>query len=284
MARPRSTAGGSRLTCASPLIFLMRISQATRPGLRLFSERLNLIIQRASEYRETDLHQRVEAPNLVVLDAVIRIRMPRARGLVAARRATLAFLRATPGLRGRIARRPRRQTSAISRQRFPPSGGFRIFGAMLDEIIQKLEGEVERLTHELNVTLPATIKAAVELGDLRENADYKSALERQQFVQARLNHLTSRLRELSNRPLDRQTLRFGPAVLDPTTRGFLYGATGTVRLVATEAEPSIAQMVAMMDGDVPFGSFSKRLTNTASASSSIALTCDERRARVPNSL
>ncbi|HSH45018.1 MAG TPA: transcription elongation factor GreA [Longimicrobiales bacterium] len=69
---------------------------------------------------------------------------------------------------------------------------------MLDEIIRKLEDEVERLTHELNVTLPATIKAAVELGDLRENADYKSALERQEFVQARLNHLTSRLRELSN--------------------------------------------------------------------------------------
>ena len=69
---------------------------------------------------------------------------------------------------------------------------------MLDEIIGKLEAEVERLTQELNVTLPAAIKAAVELGDLRENADYKSALERQQFVQARLNHLTSRLRELSS--------------------------------------------------------------------------------------
>ena len=69
---------------------------------------------------------------------------------------------------------------------------------MLDEIIGKLEAEVERLTHELNVTLPAAIKAAVELGDLRENADHKSALERQQFVQARLNHLTSRLRELSS--------------------------------------------------------------------------------------
>ncbi len=73
-----------------------------------------------------------------------------------------------------------------------------MFAAMLDEIIQKLEDEVSRLTHELNVELPERIKAAVELGDLRENADYKSALERQQFVQARLNHLTSRLRELSN--------------------------------------------------------------------------------------
>ncbi|MFW6330215.1 MAG: GreA/GreB family elongation factor [Gemmatimonadota bacterium] len=69
---------------------------------------------------------------------------------------------------------------------------------MLDEILQKLEDEVDRLRTELNVELPARIKAAVELGDLRENADYKSALERQQFVQARLNHLTHRARELSN--------------------------------------------------------------------------------------
>ena len=69
---------------------------------------------------------------------------------------------------------------------------------MLDEIIAKLEEEVAHLQHELSVELPERIKAAVELGDLRENADYKSALERQQFVQARLNHLTQRLRELSN--------------------------------------------------------------------------------------
>jgi transcription elongation factor GreA len=69
---------------------------------------------------------------------------------------------------------------------------------MLEEIIARLEGEVAKLQHELTVDLPERIRLAVELGDLRENADYKSALERQQFVQARLNHLTSRLRELSN--------------------------------------------------------------------------------------
>ena len=77
-----------------------------------------------------------------------------------------------------------------------------MFPAMLNEIIDKLEDEVARLTHELNVELPERIKAAVELGDLRENADYKSALDRQQFVQARLNHLTHRLRELSNIDVD----------------------------------------------------------------------------------
>lgn len=69
---------------------------------------------------------------------------------------------------------------------------------MLDEIIAKLESEVAHLQHELQVELPQRIKTAVEHGDLRENADYKSALERQQFVQARLGHLTNRLRELSN--------------------------------------------------------------------------------------
>ena len=68
---------------------------------------------------------------------------------------------------------------------------------MLEEIKQKLEDEIGRLVKELTVTLPIAIRKAVELGDLSENAEYKSALERQQFVQARLNHLTQRMTELS---------------------------------------------------------------------------------------
>lgn len=68
---------------------------------------------------------------------------------------------------------------------------------MLEEIKQKIEDEIGRLRHELTVTLPKSIQRAVELGDLSENAEYKSALERQQFVQARLNHLTQRMGELS---------------------------------------------------------------------------------------
>lgn len=68
---------------------------------------------------------------------------------------------------------------------------------MLEEIKKKLEDEIERLMKELTVTLPKAIQKAVELGDLSENAEYKSALERQQFVQARLNHLTQRMSEIS---------------------------------------------------------------------------------------
>jgi transcription elongation factor GreA len=68
---------------------------------------------------------------------------------------------------------------------------------MLEQIRQKIEDEIERLTHELNVELPEQIKIAMEHGDLRENSEYKSAKERQSFVEARLNHLTSRMSELS---------------------------------------------------------------------------------------
>ncbi|HSJ06434.1 MAG TPA: GreA/GreB family elongation factor [Longimicrobiales bacterium] len=68
---------------------------------------------------------------------------------------------------------------------------------MLDVMKQKIADEIDRLMHELTVTLPRAIQRAVELGDLSENAEYKSALERQQFVQARLNHLTQRAGELS---------------------------------------------------------------------------------------
>jgi len=68
---------------------------------------------------------------------------------------------------------------------------------MIEELKQKLHAEVERLQHELNVVLPQEIRKAVELGDLRENSEYKAALERQQFVQARLGQLRQRLSKLS---------------------------------------------------------------------------------------
>ena len=68
---------------------------------------------------------------------------------------------------------------------------------MIEELKQKLGDEVQRLQHELNVVLPNEIRKAVELGDLRENSEYKAALERQQFVQARLGQLRQRLSKLA---------------------------------------------------------------------------------------
>lgn len=69
---------------------------------------------------------------------------------------------------------------------------------MIEELKRKLAREVEQLQHELNVTLPNEIRKAVELGDLRENSEYKAALERQRFVQARLGQLHERLSKLGS--------------------------------------------------------------------------------------
>jgi transcription elongation factor GreA len=92
---------------------------------------------------------------------------------------------------------------------------------MIREMREKLSREVEQLSHELNVTLPQAIATAVELGDLRENSEYKAALERQQFVQARLGQLHQRLSQLgemsSHSPIDRVGLGSKVTVVDLVT-------------------------------------------------------------------
>ncbi|HYR08476.1 MAG TPA: GreA/GreB family elongation factor, partial [Longimicrobium sp.] len=94
---------------------------------------------------------------------------------------------------------------------------------MLDDLKNKLGEEIERLTHQLQVVLPEAIKKAVEHGDLRENSEYKAALEQQQFVQARLNHLTRRAGDLSKIdlsqiPADRVGFGSRVTVVDMRTR------------------------------------------------------------------
>ncbi len=79
---------------------------------------------------------------------------------------------------------------------------------MLDKVRHRIDEEMGRLEQELKRELPERIRLALELGDLRENSEHKSALERQQFVQARMGHLAQRQSELSridvkNLPEDR---------------------------------------------------------------------------------
>lgn len=66
------------------------------------------------------------------------------------------------------------------------------------EIKQKLRAELDDLENELRVRLPREIQKAKEWGDLRENAEYKAALERQQFVQARIGQLRQRISEIAS--------------------------------------------------------------------------------------
>jgi transcription elongation factor GreA len=93
---------------------------------------------------------------------------------------------------------------------------------MIREMREKLGREIDQLTHELNILLPQAIAQAVELGDLRENSEYKAALERQQFVQARLGQLHQRLNQLgqlanTEAPADRVGLGSRVKVLDLDT-------------------------------------------------------------------
>lgn len=64
-------------------------------------------------------------------------------------------------------------------------------------IREKLDGELKTLEYEFRIELPKEIGNAVAMGDLRENAEYKAALERQSYVRARIGQLRKRLGELS---------------------------------------------------------------------------------------
>ena len=66
------------------------------------------------------------------------------------------------------------------------------------EIIQTLEAELKTLEREFRIELPKEFGTAVAMGDLRENAEYHAALERQAFVRARISQLRTRLSELSS--------------------------------------------------------------------------------------
>jgi transcription elongation factor GreA len=68
---------------------------------------------------------------------------------------------------------------------------------LLREVKQKLEEEMQRIEHELRVTLPKEIQAALGQGDLSENAEYESAKNRQSTLQARFAQIQKRLADLS---------------------------------------------------------------------------------------
>src|SRR5262245_14209869 len=73
----------------------------------------------------------------------------------------------------------------------------------MKEVFDKLEAELKALERELTVDLPREIKTAVAMGDLRENAEYHAALERQRYVRARIGQLQRRLSELGTMNMDR---------------------------------------------------------------------------------
>jgi transcription elongation factor GreA len=68
---------------------------------------------------------------------------------------------------------------------------------LLRDVKRKLEEEMQRIEHELRVTLPKEIQTALGQGDLSENAEYESAKNRQSTIQARFAQIQKRLADLS---------------------------------------------------------------------------------------
>jgi transcription elongation factor GreA len=86
---------------------------------------------------------------------------------------------------------------------------------MKAQLLKRFEDEIQLLERELKTELPKEIQRARELGDLRENAEYKAAKERQEFLNARIGMLKRRVGEISLINLDkvpRDRVGFGSTV------------------------------------------------------------------------
>ena len=86
---------------------------------------------------------------------------------------------------------------------------------MKARLLKKFEDEIHQLERELKTELPREIQRARELGDLRENAEYSAAKERQRLVEARVSMLKKRVSEISLMNLDkipRDKVGFGSTV------------------------------------------------------------------------
>ncbi len=68
----------------------------------------------------------------------------------------------------------------------------------MEAVKKKLQDELDALEEELHFKLPKEIQKAREFGDLRENAEYKAAMERQSIVQARIAQVRQRLSEVQS--------------------------------------------------------------------------------------
>ena len=114
---------------------------------------------------------------------------------------------------------------------------------MKDRIIKRFTDQIAALERELHFELPREIQTARELGDLRENAEYKSAKERQEIVNAQLAMLKKRVGEISMINLDRI----------PRDRA---GFGSTVDLRIEDGSTVIYQLVMPEDADVDKGMIS----------------------------
>ena len=111
---------------------------------------------------------------------------------------------------------------------------------MKGRFLKKFEDEIYQLEKELKTELPQEIKRARELGDLRENAEYQAAKERQRLVESRISLLKKRVSEISLMNFDK---------LPHDKVGF----GSTVHLKDPNGQVTIYQLVMPEDADVEHG-------------------------------
>ena len=111
---------------------------------------------------------------------------------------------------------------------------------MKDRLIRKFEDEIQTLDRELKLELPKEIKRARELGDLRENAEYHAAKERQRLVESRISMLQKRVSEIALINVDRI----------PNNRA---GFGSTLHVEENNVEKMIFQLVMPEDADAAKG-------------------------------
>ena len=117
---------------------------------------------------------------------------------------------------------------------------------MKDRLIKRFEDEIQTLERELEVELPKEIKRARELGDLRENAEYSAAKERQRLVESRISMLKKLVAEIALINVDRI----------PTDRA---GFGSKVHVIESTGVTLIFQLVMPEDAD-----YGKGLISTTS--------------------
>src|SRR5438270_7569447 len=131
----------------------------------------------------------------------------------------------------------------------------------MEDLKKKLQDEITALQYELRNELPKEILKARAHGDLSENAEYHAAKERQAFVNARLGHLQSRLREFSmidfsKIPRDRVGLGSQVVVLDLTKdEEFTYN-------LVTSEEADVANGKISTSSPIGKGLLGKRVGDT----------------------
>ena len=105
--------------------------------------------------------------------------------------------------------------------------------------VAELESELEKLKKR-RTEVAERLKAAKELGDLSENADYTAALEEQEYVESRINEISDVLQnvEIIKSPGDKDKVELGNTVtLESEGKDISYTVVGSL-----ESDPTAGKI------------------------------------------